>query len=137
MDITVAECPVHGATIVALHGELGVDVVDQLRATLTGLIDRSAARIVIDLAAVSFCDSMGLSGFIDGHHRCTAAGGYLRLAAAGPFLREVLSVVGLLGRLPVYDTVDAACTGDVTALTSSSDGIPRQRREPGTGMEYL
>jgi len=137
MDIIVAERHIHGATVVALHGELGIDAADRLRATLGDLVDGSAARIVIDLAPVTFCDSIGLSAFVDGHNRCTRAGGYLRLAAATPFLRRVLSVVGLLGQVPLYDTVEAACAGDVTRRSAPVDGIPHQRPQAGPGMGYL
>jgi anti-sigma B factor antagonist len=116
MDITVAEDPHAGVTVVTLHGELGVDSATALRTTLVGLIDRYAIHIVVDLASLTFCDSIGLSAFVDGHRRCAAAGGWLRLAAARPFLHRVLEVVGLLGPVPLYATVCAARTGDEAHL---------------------
>jgi len=116
MEISVAERPDAHVTVVTLHGELGVDSAASLRTTLAGLIDGCLIQIVVDLAPLTFCDSIGLSAFVDGHRRCTEAGGWLRLAAAGPFLERVLAVVGLLGWVPLYDTVHAACTGDAAHL---------------------
>ena len=80
------------------------------------LIDGPVSRVVIDLGAVAFCDSVGLSAFVDGHRRCKAAGGYLRLARATPFLQRILAVVGLLGPVALYRTVEAACAGDESQL---------------------
>lgn len=118
MEITVADRGAHGAAVVTLRGDLAIDSVPKLRVALTGLIDRSANRIVVDLAQLRFCDSIGLSSFVEAHHRCVRAGGYLRLAAATPFMLRILTVVGLLGPVPVYDTVHAACAGDPAGLTT-------------------
>jgi anti-sigma B factor antagonist len=120
MDLTIDEHRVHGATVVRLYGELGVDSAPLLHSALAGLTDRSVTRIVIDLAGLRFCDSIGLSAFVCAHTRCRAAGGYLRFAAASPFLHRVLSVVGLLGTVACYDTVPAACAADATRLTVSA-----------------
>jgi anti-sigma B factor antagonist len=88
---------------------------------------------VVDLSAVRFCDSLGLSAFVDAHHRCTAAGGFLRLAAPTPFLLRVLAVVGLLRRLGVYETVRGACAGDPAAVCALPEefGVGPADGEPG------
>jgi anti-anti-sigma factor len=117
MNITVADGPVPGVTVVALRGELGVDTVQPLQDALDDVIARPGSRVVVDLAGLEFCDSIGLSSFVEAHRRSAAAGGFLRLAAPTPFLLRVLAVVGLLGRVPVYETVPAACTGDETRLS--------------------
>ncbi len=117
MNITVADGPVDGVTVVALRGELGIDSVQPLQVALDGVVERPGSRVVVDLSGLEFCDSMGLSSFVDAHRRCGATGGFLRLAAPTPFLLRVLAVVGLLGRVPVYDSVAAASTGDESALS--------------------
>jgi anti-anti-sigma factor len=117
MNITVADGPVPGVTVVALRGELGVNTVQPLQDALDDVIARPGSRVVVDLAGLEFCDSIGLSSFVEAHRRSSATGGFVRLAAPNPFLLRVLAVVGLLGRVPVYDTVPAACTGDDTRLS--------------------
>jgi anti-anti-sigma factor len=117
MEITVVRQADHDAVVVTLSGDLDLYSADGVRTCLAGLVDRAVTHIVVDLGGVAFCDSVGLSAFVDGHRRCQAAGGYLRLAAATPFLRRVLSVVGLLGPVALYNTVAAACAGDATELT--------------------
>jgi anti-anti-sigma factor len=120
MEITVVRQADHDAVVVTLAGDLDLYSADNVRACLAGLVDRAVTQIVVDLGAVAFCDSVGLSAFVDGHRRCRAAGGYLRLAAATPFLRRVLSVVGLLGPVALYNTVAGACAGDATELTATA-----------------
>jgi anti-sigma B factor antagonist len=117
MNITVADGPVAGVTVVALRGELGVDTVQSLQDTLEDVVGRPESKVVVDLAGLAFCDSIGLSRFVDAHRLAEAGGGFLRLAAPTPFLLRVLGVVGLLGRVPVYDTVAAACAGDEAGLS--------------------
>jgi anti-anti-sigma factor len=137
MEVLVAERPANGATIVTLSGELGIDGVTQLQDVLTALIDLAHTRVVIDLAPLTFCDSIGLSAFVDAHNRCTQHGGYVRLAAPAPFLVRILAVVGLLGRVPIYDTVAGACAGDPARLVTPPDGLGRRQWQPEPGMGYL
>ena len=116
MDITVGRHTDGETIILTLHGDLDLHSAEDLRSALRRLIDGPVSRVVIDLGGVAFCDSVGLSAFVDGHRRCQAAGGYLRLAAATPFLQHILAVVGLTGPVALYRTVEAACAGDDSQL---------------------
>ena len=113
VQITVAKAPSADATVVKLAGELGVDSASELSRALAALLDgpSPANRIVIDLTLLGFCDSIGLSTFVDAHRRCVANGGYLALAAPSPFMHKLLGVVGLTRRVPAYATVASACAG--------------------------
>jgi anti-sigma B factor antagonist len=128
MDITVAEPTGDGVTVVRLSGELGADTVLPLQEALTALVDRQAYRIVVDLSELAFCDSIGLSSFVEAHRRGSAAGGWVRLAAPNPFMVRVLGVVGLLGRLPVYTTVAGAMAGDEQDRHPAPDASEDPRR---------
>lgn len=67
-------------------------------------------RIVLDLAAVAFCDSTGLGALVRIQQGATAHGGWLRLARPAPVLRRMLEITNLDQLLPVYDTVQDAGT---------------------------
>ncbi|HYN96112.1 MAG TPA: STAS domain-containing protein [Pilimelia sp.] len=97
-----------GATVVTMTGNLDIDSAPTLRRALDELLGRSVVRVVVDLSELGFCDSIGLSALVDAHRVCTRAGGYFRLAGPTPVLRRVLGVVGLAGRLPIFDSVPAA-----------------------------
>ncbi|WP_245870937.1 STAS domain-containing protein [Asanoa hainanensis] len=111
MRISVAEARAGGVTVVKLAGELGVDTAAELATAIEELLDRPTNRIVIDLALLGFCDSIGLSTFVDAHRRCAASGGYLALAAPSPFMHKLLGAVGLTRQVPAYATVASACGG--------------------------
>lgn len=72
------------------------------------LRDASGTRLVIDLSAVTFCDSGGLSLFVELHRELTAAGGWLRLAGARGMVRGVLQATNLDRMFTLYDDVPAA-----------------------------
>jgi anti-anti-sigma factor len=112
MDVETAVDTTDATAVLSIRGELGIDSAPQLRTSLTDLVDGGITRIVVDLGALTFCDSIGLSAFADAHIRCTRVGGWLRLAAPSPFLLRTLSVVGLLAHIPVYDSAEAARTGE-------------------------
>lgn len=114
------------ATIVTASGDLDIDTAAQLRAVIEDLLARETTCIVVDLAGLNFCDSVGLSTFTVASAACAKAGGYLRLAAPTPFLMRLLGVVGVLHRLPVYASVEAARRGDSTQLLSPPDAGPKQ-----------
>jgi anti-sigma B factor antagonist len=124
VDVTIVDHPEDGTAVVTLRGQLDIDTAAHLRGALAAALERPVPRVVIDLSEVAFCDSIGLSSLALAHNHCVEAGGYLRLAAPNPFLRRVLTVVGLASTLPMYRTVDAARVADSTqALDPALDPV--------------
>jgi anti-sigma B factor antagonist len=64
---------------------------------------------------VSFCDSGGLSLFVDLHRATTARGGSLRLAGMQPPVRSVIDATNLDRLLPLHPTVDDAVHASLAA----------------------
>jgi anti-anti-sigma factor len=63
-----------GVTTVAVTGEIDLAVVGRLTARLDAEIDRAPAGLIIDLSAVTFCSSHGLSALVAAGTRSQAAG---------------------------------------------------------------
>src|SRR4051812_41762469 len=105
MEVQIAR-PGGGAAVLTMRGQLDIDTAPALRTALDELAEQGAAQIVVDLAGLDFCDSIGLSTFVVAHTRCVEQGGWLRLATPTPFLLRLLSVVGVADAVPMYATVD-------------------------------
>ena len=97
-----------GATVLAAVGEIDRDSAKVLREAAERAVGRGHRRLILDLAKVTFCDSSGLSLFIDLHRRADADGGWLRMAGLPTELRSMLRVTHLDQLFAVYDTVEAA-----------------------------
>jgi len=95
-----------GALIVA-QGELDVQSVDELRARLNEALDAGNRRIVVDLAEVSFIDSLSLSALV-GARRKLGDDGRLAVVAVHEYVRLILQATGLEQVLDVFDTREAA-----------------------------
>jgi anti-anti-sigma factor len=109
IDYSQAATPADGdVTVMTVRGHLDIDSSPQLRSALEGLLSTDVRRLVLDLGGLGFCDSVGLSALVDAHRAVQARGGFVRLAAPSPFLTRVLGVVGLFGRLAIYDTLAGA-----------------------------
>jgi anti-sigma B factor antagonist len=108
LRVSVAPVADHEAAVMTVRGNLDIDSAPLLRDRLSALMDDSECRIVLDLAGLDFCDSIGLSALADAHAACSGRNGYLRLAAPTAFLSRILAVVGLSRRLAIYDTVAGA-----------------------------
>jgi anti-sigma B factor antagonist len=99
------------AVVLVLTGDLEIDGAPRLMEALSTLLEHADNRIVVDLSALAFCDSIGLSALVDAYKWCSRNGGWLRLAAPDKMLLRTLSVVGLLTEIPAYDTVESALVG--------------------------
>jgi anti-sigma B factor antagonist len=95
-----------GALIVA-RGELDVRCVDELRSKINEAIEAGNNRIVVDLAEVSFIDSLSLSALV-GARRRLGDGGRLAVVAVHEYVRLILQATGLEQVLDVFDTRAAA-----------------------------
>jgi anti-sigma B factor antagonist len=111
MEVHIAH-PGSGPALVTMHGQLDLDTAPALQAAFDELAARGLAEVVVDLSALEFCDSIGLSTFVVGHTRCVEQGGWLRLAAPNAFLVRLLSVVGVADVVPMYATVEGASRDD-------------------------
>jgi anti-sigma B factor antagonist len=95
-------------TVVIASGEIDFQSYQPLQELLMTQLRAGRSRLVLDLDAVSFCDSSGLGMFVSIHRRAGMADGWLRLACPNPQLRRILAVTNLDRLLGAFETVDAA-----------------------------
>jgi anti-sigma B factor antagonist len=101
--------PVPDPTIIAPVGELDLARVGDFRIELADAAGRRAERVVVDLSAVSFIDSSGLSALVELHNRLRRDRRELAVVVpGGTAARVVLSLCGLQTRLAVFETRQAA-----------------------------
>ncbi|MEU4562540.1 STAS domain-containing protein [Actinoplanes sp. NPDC023936] len=94
--------------VLQLCGELDADTAARLYTALADLLERPVPRIVVDLTALKFCDSVGLSAFITSKQVIAARGGWLSFAGADPFLAQLLETVGLSRYFAIFPEVEDA-----------------------------
>jgi anti-sigma B factor antagonist len=83
--------------IVTAAGEIDLYTAPKLQTDLTAIIDDAApaARIIIDMSGVEFCDSTGMNVLLSGLRQVRERGGELELAAPRPAIMKILQVTGL------------------------------------------
>ncbi len=79
--------------LLRLSGELDMNSARQLRQVFAGI--DAPERVLVDLSALTFCDSSGLSALLAGHKKLEAQGGRLVLGAVPPRIRSILELTGL------------------------------------------
>ncbi|MEV4640006.1 STAS domain-containing protein [Actinoplanes sp. NPDC049548] len=100
--------PADGVRVLCISGDLDHDTAPMLLTAIEEALEDGSNQLVADLTNVAFCDSAGLSLFVDTHRRLTARGGWFRLAAPQTGIRYVLDVTNLDGYLTVTATVKTA-----------------------------
>ncbi len=84
--------------VVHCRGKLVTGVCSFLYNKVHGLIPESK-RIVLDLSALEYVDSMGMGTLVRLYVACKSAGTKLQLVNLGPRVRELLGITNLLGLL--------------------------------------
>jgi anti-sigma B factor antagonist len=79
-----------------LRGEIDLASAPQLEHALFDAMSR-ASRIVIDLAAVEFIDSIGVATLVHGQRHANANGHSLMLRQIPPQARRLFELVGVAG----------------------------------------
>jgi anti-sigma B factor antagonist len=83
-----------GRVVVALAGECDISSRDELASVLQAAVNR-AKVVFIDMAALTFIDSIGVHGLVNAHHAATRAGGRLYVINASGAVATVLDVTGV------------------------------------------
>lgn len=85
-----------GATTLVLGGELDLATAAEFEANIDHLLAGGHNRILVDVHALAFCDSIGLSAMVRGSKRCRAGGGWLRIVRPHGQVAHVLQISGLV-----------------------------------------
>ena len=94
--------------VLTVAGEIDHDSRAVLEDAAGVALSEDHVRIVVDLTAVTFCDSGGLNLFVDLHRRTAARGGELRLASLQPPVTAVVRATNLDRLLQLHTTVGEA-----------------------------
>lgn len=82
--------------VVSLAGDLDVTTVSLLKDATREIFEQDAGtELVVDVAELAFCDSVGLSALARLRQDCDRVGWTLRVRNVQPYVRRVLIVSGL------------------------------------------
>jgi anti-sigma B factor antagonist len=108
MKLRLARRAVGDAVVVAVEGELDLFTAPFLRDEVREAIKLDGSRLVLDLTALSFMDSSGLSVLIEAWRLATSQGGGVALAAPQAPVARILRTTGLDRRIKVFPDVGTA-----------------------------
>ena len=91
-------------TVVAPRGDVDMAVADEVRERLTKLVDRGRAKLVLDLAAVTYIDSSGLGAVVAAMKHARAAGGDIKLCMLESDVRSLFEMTRLDKVMAVHAT---------------------------------
>jgi anti-sigma B factor antagonist len=92
-----------GVPVVAPSGDLDVVTAPLLQRRLDELLTGGHQRVLLDAAALAFCDSTGLRLLVQARRRLSERSGQLALVRVPDLLRRLLELSGLQALLPCYD----------------------------------
>ena len=104
--VVVSDVP--GSVVCRLDGALDLDTVGAARVLLDEALASPARVLVVDLAAVAFCDSSGLNLLLQTRLAARDAGTSMHLAALPDQVMRLLELTGASEIFPLYDSASNA-----------------------------
>ncbi len=106
----------HGVTVARLlDPRLDAAGAPDFKARVGSHLEAGTARLVLDLTAVEFVDSTGLSAILSAFRRLPADGGALALAGCRKPVFDLIKLTRLDRVLRLFDTAEEAVAGLVAA----------------------
>jgi anti-anti-sigma factor len=90
-----------GTAVVGMRGEIDAIAIPSLSGCLDDAIGAGHREVVLDMAEVSFIDSVGLAAIVAAKKRLASHAGTLTLRRPTPHVRKLLEITGLTGFVPV------------------------------------
>lgn len=106
MDIEVTQTG--GVTLVVPTGDLDMGSADQMKRTLSELIEKGQSKLVMDLASVSYIDSSGLGALVAAMKQARAVGGNLKLCGLQEDVRSIFEMTRLIKVMAVHSDREEA-----------------------------
>jgi anti-sigma B factor antagonist len=101
--------------VVLLSGELDASTAGQLYQQLAELIRDGVVNVALDLSALEFMDSTGLSAVIAEHKRTSASGGELVIVSPQSQVLRMFEITGLTEILHISSEEHGVCRPKDTA----------------------
>ena len=95
-------------TVVVPHGSLDIDTRKLFKDVLIGLIDTGATAILVDLSAVDFITSTGLSALLMPAMRLEKESGKFAVCSLNENVMRVFEISGFSKIMNVYPSADSA-----------------------------
>lgn len=111
-----------GVVLVALDGELDLSVVGLLDDAVRQAVAAGLRLVVIDLSALSFCDSSGLGGLLGASRVVRGVGGTLLVAGAHGAVQRLLQLTSMERALTIVPDVSAALVALRRAASDAATG---------------
>jgi|SRR5215831_11256838 len=96
--------------VVTLPAEFDMSNADGIYNEITAAFARSS-RVVADMTATTFCDTMAIRTLVLAHRQAPATGTELRLVVISPGVLRIMEVLGVDTMLPLYDSLEEALAG--------------------------
>jgi anti-anti-sigma factor len=107
-ELTIAVRPAADEVWLVLAGEIDMLTAARLSSVVNEVLGDSPPRIVLDLGAVTFCDSQGLGTLVVLSRKASHAQSLLVLTNVGDFLLRVLDITGLRSALMIRNEQSAS-----------------------------
>ncbi|GAA3636292.1 anti-anti-sigma factor [Lentzea atacamensis] len=106
--LTVRAAEVTGVMVVTVEGEIDVDTADVVLDALRLGFESGGPAVVVDLTAVSFFGSTGISTLITAHELADEHCKNFHVVAPHRVVKRPLQVTGVADVLSLHDSVDEA-----------------------------
>jgi anti-sigma B factor antagonist len=111
LDAEISVRRAGNVAVAVLHGEYDLGNAASMYAELIDVLRSRPTGIVLDVAAVEFCDLSCLRSMANLGRRAAAVGIWVRMAGPRPMMRRLLEITGLGTSLPAYADVELALRG--------------------------
>ena len=108
-----------GTAVVTAAGEIDLTNAESLRDALLSALNAGALALVVDMTAVTFLDSAGVTALVRASRRAAANEATFRLAVTAQSVLRVLNLVGIDRLIEVHPSVASAVAS-----------LPEHRAEP-------
>ena len=105
--------------VLTLKGEFDTFYCPALMQEVETLVERGVNHLVLDMRLVKFINSTALGAVIKAHKRCRADGGDLVIAQPSPFVRDVVTKVGIDKLITMHDSEQEAVKAIIKHLNQT------------------
>jgi anti-anti-sigma factor len=106
--VNIAEQECGAVRVLKPEGPLTAKGAEDLKARISGLLEGTLGRCVVDASAVQYADSRGLEVLVEANTEIARTGNPLKLCAVTDTLRRVLELTGLAAQFEFFADVNSA-----------------------------